>query len=108
MIQKLQFISRVVLLVCLPAFVLKPVLMSLVKTTQNSNASAVQKAMGDSHTGLKVHYVKQRCIKREGVQTLALTPCFQKAVLTSSMGRVLAFASDSIQHSPPSTVILRI
>jgi hypothetical protein len=108
MIQKLQFISRVLLLVCLPAFVMKPVLMTAVKCVQNSNAGAVQKAQAGSHSGLKVHYFKQRAIKREACQLAVLSPCFRKMVLGSSMGPVLVFASDLIQHSPPNTRILRI
>jgi len=108
MIRKLQFISRVLLLVCLPAFVMKPVLMTAVKCVQNSNAGAVQKAQGGSHSGLKVHYFKQRAIKREACQLAVLTPCFRKMILDSSLGSVLIFASDSIQHSPSGTLILRI
>lgn len=108
MIQKLQLISRVILLVCLPAFILKPVLMSAVKCSQNLNAGSVQKAMGGSQSSLKVHYVKQRCIKREACQLVVLMPCFQKMILDFSMGTVLVFASDSIRHSPPGSLILRI
>lgn len=107
--KKLQFIAQTMLLVFLPAFIMRPVLVSVENSFQASHSSPVQKSICDSHSELVAGHAIFRSIARENTQQIpVLTPCYTKTILASSEGRVLRFASNSISFSPQGFHVLRI
>ncbi len=106
MSRKLQWIAQILLLVFLPAFVLRPVVVSVVNSFQDSAAHPVQKS--SSYQALTGDHETFRSVSREDSQIPILTPCFQKTVLASSESRVLAFVSTAVRYSPQSPLVLRI
>gem|GEM_PF-3238941 len=104
--QKLQFISRVLLLILLPAFALKPALISVVNGFQNSAVSPVQKS--GSFQPFTGNHENLRSVSRENSPIPTLSPCYQKTILASSEGRVFAFVSTSVSCTPQNFLVLRI
>jgi hypothetical protein len=107
MSQKLQLIARVMLLLFLPAFVLRPVVVTVENSLQNSASIPAQKACGSYQT-LTADHVNLRFVSRETSQIPTLSPCFQKTILASSKSRVLAFVPTAVNASPQQTLVLRI
>jgi len=104
--QKLQFIAQILLLLFLPAFVLRPVVVSVANSFQNSSAHSVQKS--GSYQTLTGNHENLSSVSRETSQIPTLSPCIQKTILASSQGRVLAFVSTAVSFTPRNFLVLRI
>ncbi len=107
--KKLQFIAQTMLLVFLPAFVMRPVMVTMENSLPVSDKCPAQNSIGDSHENIVSGHAIFHSIARENTQQIpVLSPGYTKTILTSSEGRVLQFASNSISFSPQSFLILRI
>jgi len=107
--KKLQLIAQTMLLIFLPAFVMRPVVVTVENSFPVSDKCPAQKSMGDSHQNIVASHSIFRSIARENTQPIpVLSPGYTKTILASSKGRVLRFASNSTSFSPQGFHVLRI
>jgi hypothetical protein len=107
--KKLQFIAQTMLLLLLPAFIMRPVMVTVGNSFQASDKYPAQKSLCDSHQDLVAGHATFRPIARENTpQIPVLSPCYTKTILASSEGRDLQFASNAVSFSPQGFHVLRI
>lgn len=108
MSKKLQLIAQTMLLLLLPAFVMRPVVVTVENRFQNEDVRPVQMSVCDSQQSVIGDHGNFLSIVRENVQVPTLMPGYSKATLASSEGCVLRFVSNAVSFSPQGFLILRI
>ncbi len=106
--QKLRMLTHIVLLVCLSAFVIKPVLVTFENSEQLLRAAPIQKAIGDPQASLLRDQAALRLVVRENPTFSSPMPCFTRMILPLSVSRVLVLYPQVVSSSPRSSLILRI
>jgi hypothetical protein len=105
---KLQLIAQTMLLVFLPAFVLRPVMVTVENGAQLLTTHSAQKRICDAHTQLVSAHSTLRPVVRETSQTPTLTPCYTRVILALAEGRALDYVVKVVNNSPQSFLVLRI
>jgi hypothetical protein len=109
MCQRLQLIARtMLLLLLLPALVIRPLVMTVEKSFRNGDACPVQMSFCDSQQSVIGDQGHFRSIARENAPISTLTPRYSNAILASSKGRILRFVSNAVSSSPKGFLVLRI
>ncbi len=106
--QKLRIFAQILLFVSLPAFVLRPVLVTVQSGVQLAKVAPVQKSLDNIQVSLVGTHTILHSVSREDFQSPLLVPCITRMILSSSVCRVVDSGSQVVSRTSRSPLILRI